>query len=461
MSLRLFQNLFGDKNMDILLVALGAAGVVGAILTLIILASLRTVVSTNRVHIVQSRAHTTSYGVQQGRNVYYAWPSWIPRIGITVIDLPVSNFNLSLKDYEAYDKDRVPFMVDVVAFFRIRDTGVAAQRVASILELENQLRQIVQGAVRKVLASAVIDTIMLERAQFGAQFTSEVTHVLEEWGVEPVKSMELMDIRDHQGAKVIANIMAKKMSHIEMESRTEVAANMRSAETAEIEARQIVEVRRQTAEQAVGERTAGKEMAVGVAKQQASQTILAESAVTAERDMDVQRVSQVRQAEITRDQQVVAADQDQQTRILIAQGVLEAKRREAAGIQVEGEARAVAERLMQLAPVQAQIELAKEIGTNPGYQQYLAIIESVRAHIVVGGKQADALKAAEIKVIANTGKPSDGVANVMDLFSSKGGTDLASMVEGFAQTPLGAMVLQKITGASVNGDAREHTGERA
>jgi flotillin len=400
------------------------------------------------VHIVQSQRQTTSFGRGYGSNVYYHWPRWVPWLGITVIELPVSNFSLGLKDYEAYDKDRVPFVVDVVAFFRIKDTGVAAQRVSNVVEMENQLRQIVQGSVRKVLASAVIDTIMLERAQFGQQFTSEVQHVLEEWGVEPVKSMELMDIRDHAGGQVIHNIMAKKISHIEMESRVEVAGNHRAAEIAEIAARQLVEIQRQQAEQVVGERTAAKEQAVGVAQQLASQEVLTAQAETQERDMAVRRVQLVRQAEITRDQQIVAAEQDQRARVIVAEGLLEAKRREATGIQVEGEARANAEQLMQIAPVVAQIQLAKEIGQNPGYQHYLAIIESVKAHIVVGGKQAEALKAAEIKVIANTGKPTDGVASVMDLFSSKGGTELAAMIEAFAQTPIGENLVKKFV---VNG----------
>ncbi len=145
--------------------------------------------------------------------------------------------------------------------------------------------------------------------------------------------------------------------------------------------------------------------------------------------------------------------------MIIAEGILEAKRRESVGIEVEGAARATAEKLMQLAPVEAQIVLAKEIGTNPGYQQYLVTIEAVKAHIIVGGKQADALRAAEIKVIANTGgKPTDGVSSVMDLFSTKGGTDLAGMVEAFAQTPMGRLVLSKVgisdgseTPASKNG----------
>lgn len=372
------------------------------------------------------------------------WPSWVPYFGITVIKLPVSNFDLSLAGYEAYDKDRVPFMVDVVAFFRINDTAIAAQRVASVEELQAQLLQIVQGAVRKVLASAVIDTIMLERAQFGKQFTDEVQEQLKEWGTEPVKAMELMDIRDGHGSKVISNIMAKKTSHIEMESRTEVARNIQNAQTAEIEAKQAVDVRQQEAEQKVGERTADKEKAVGIAQQKSRQEVLEQEKETATKTMAVRQVEQVRQAEITRDQQVVAAEQDQKTRVIIADGHLQAKQKEAAAIEVVGLAEGEAAKAKLLAPVKAQIELAEKIAQLAGYQQYLVAIEAIKAYLAVGSKQAEALQAADIKVIANTGKPTEGMSGVMDLFSSRGGTELAGMVEAFAQTPMGKMVLAKL-----------------
>lgn len=416
----------------------------GSFLMAIILISVlfRQVVSTNMVHIVQSRRKTLPYGTGQSTgNVYYQWPSWMPYFGITVIKLPVSNFDLSLQGYEAYDKDRVPFMVDVVAFFRINDTAIAAQRVASIEELQAQLLQIVQGAVRKVLASAPIDTIMLERAQFGKQFTEEVEEQLKEWGTEPVKAMELMDIRDGHGSKVISNIMAKKTSHIEMESRTEVAKNTKLAETAEIEARQAVEVRNQEAQQAVGERTAGKEKAVGIALQQSRQEVLTQERETKIRAMAVTQVEKVRQAEITKEQEIVAAEQDKQTNIIKAEGKLEAERRKAQGIEVVGIAEGEAEKAKLLAPVKAQIELAEKIATLAGYQQYLVSIEAIRAYLEVGSKQAEALQKADVKVIANAGSPTEGMRNVMDLFTSKGGTELAAMAEAIAQTPIGRATL--------------------
>lgn len=407
---------------------------------------LRTVVPTNRVHVVQSAKRTTSYGgvseSNQG-NVYWAWPSWVPKFGVTVIGLPISNFDLSLNAYEAYDKNRVPFVVDVVAFFRITDTDKAARRVKTIEELQDQLNKIVQGAVRKVLASDEIDSIMLERAKFGDMFTDEVAGQLEEWGVESVKAMELMDIRDSHGSNVIENIMAKQTSFIDMESRTEVATNKKKAETAEIEAQQEIDVRQQEAEQVVGERTAEKDKAVGIATEQSQQEVLTEQRETTDRQMEVRRVEEVKTAEIERDKEIVAADQEKQTTVIVADGKLEAERREATGIEVVGTAKAAAEQAMQMAPVEAKIALAKEIGTNPAFQAYLQVIEAVAAQKEIGIAQASALVEADLKVIANTGDVSKGAGLIGGVLSSQGGTNLAASLEALANTPMGKGMLDK------------------
>lgn len=420
------------------------------VLVLLLLAALglavllREVVPTNMVHVVQYHNKKVSYGADKGSgNVYWKWPSWVPRLGVTVIELPVSNFDLPLVGYEAYDKNRVPFVVDVVSFFCIADTDTAARKISSMEELYDQLTKIVQGAVRKILASDEIDSIMLERAKFGDQFTAEVTAQLAEWGVETVKAMELMDIRDSKDSKVIENIMAKQTSFIEMESRKEVARNQQDAQTAEIAAKQTVDIRQQEADQAVGERTAQKDKAVGIADEQARQEILVEERTTAERTMEVRRVEEVKQAEIDKEKEIVAAEEVAQTTVIKADGDLQAEQKKAQGIQAVGEAEAAAKKAMELAPVQAQIELAKEIGQNPAFQDYLKTIEAIKAHIEVGGEQAKALQSADVKVIANSGDAGSGMTSVMDLFSSKGGTNMAAAVEGFAQSPMGEAMLKK------------------
>lgn len=59
--------------------------------------SLRRIVPTNLVHIVQRGNQTVSYGTNKQSNVYYKWPSWLPILGVSTRELPVSNFDIDLK----------------------------------------------------------------------------------------------------------------------------------------------------------------------------------------------------------------------------------------------------------------------------------------------------------------------------------------------------------------------------
>jgi flotillin len=440
------------------------AGLIGLALFFWIIA-LRRVVPVNEVHIVQTRKNTVSYGKGFSSNTYYEWPSRIPMIGLVRVTLPVSNFSIDLPDYAAYDKERVPFLVHVMAFFRISDSNTAAQRVASFEELKDQLTAIVQGSVRTVLAAHEIDQIMLDRSRFGEAFTKEVQPQLGGWGVEAIKNIELMDIRDSRDSQVIQNIMAKRTSGIERESRLVVADNTRQAEMAEIAATREIEMSRQQAAEQVGLRTAEKDKNVGVANEQSAQQVKVQQRETAAKEMDVVQVKNVRGAEISREVAVITAAQakevaivqadaakqvaivgaegNKQQTVLTAEGQLEAAKRNAEGIAVEGHAKGSAETAILMAPVDAQIKLAEKIGSDQGYQTYLLGIRNIEAAQAVGTAQAEALKSADVKVISNAGTPGKGLSSVMDLFSADGGTAVASMLEGLAQSPEGKKMLEK------------------
>ncbi|HNV84185.1 MAG TPA: SPFH domain-containing protein [Arenimonas sp.] len=465
---------------ELIMAAIAVAAFV--FLILLIALFLRRVVPTNEVHIIQSGKATVSYGKDhEAGNTYYEWPAWLPKIGIVKIVLPVSVFDGDLEAYEAYDKGRLPFVVDVKAFFRISDSNLAAQRVSSFDELRSQLHAILQGAVRTILASADIEEIMQGRSQFGEAFTREVEAQLVNWGVSTVKNIELMDIRDSSGSYVIKNIMEKKKSLIEMQSRIEVAENMKRASIAEIEAKRETDVQLQDALQKVGARTAEKDKAVGIANEMAQQSIKEQAKITTEKELEITKVSEVTSANITKDVQIVKANQDKETAainkemaiikaaqekettilvaegtkattILVAEGDLESKKRESEGIAFEGTARAEAEKAMQLAPVQAQIVLAKEIGNNEGYQKYLVTIEQVKANQAVGIEQAKALSQADLKIIANSGNVENGMKGVMDIFSSAGGTNVGAMLEGLAQSEQGEALLKKV---GLNSDKKD------
>jgi flotillin len=446
--------------MDILIIpTIGlVAGIIFALWFTFWVLGLRRVVSTNEVHIIQSAKQTVSFGKdQESGNTYYEWPSWIPIIGINVIKLPVSVFSLRLKDYEAYDSGRLPFILDLEAFFRIENSNIAAQRVANFSELSNQLTSILQGAARTILASKAIEEIMQGRSEFGDLFTKEVNEQLKAWGVTTVKNIELMDIRDSRESQVIQNIMEKKKSEIEKESRIVVAANKKAAQNAEIDARREVELNQQVAAEQVGIRTAEKDKAVGIANEKSQQDIKAQQKLTTEKAMEVQRVENVKSAEIAKDVNIVKAEEQKQTdviqaegqkqkTVLIAEGQLEAQRREAEATLAKGQATAEAEKLLQLAPVEAQIVLAKEIGENQSYQQYLITIRQVEANQAIGVEQAKSLEKANIKVIANSGTVSGGISSLGDLFTSQGGTNVGAALEGLAQSEVGKQLLDKFVG---------------
>jgi flotillin len=444
----------------------------------IYLLSLRRIVPTNVVHIVQRGDKTVSYGVGKGSNVYYEFPRWLPKIGVMVRELPVSNFDIDLSKYSAYDKDRVPFVVDVKAFFHIDDTNKAAEKVESFHELKNQLENVVQGAVRSILAKSKLEEIMEERSIFGEKFTESVKADLSNWGVQPIKNIELMDVRDSDGSNVIHQIMAKRMSAIDMESRTEVAKNTKMAQQAELTARQEVDVTKAETERVAGEAQARSMQAIGIAKaeaakkagiaeQQSVSDIAQAERATAEQQMEVLKVQQVKQAEIDKEKEIIQAEMIKRKIEIKAEAdkfqvetdavaKLEAQKKDAQGIQAVGEAEAKviaakgtseaeAEKARQLASVIAQTELAKEIGDNQGYQDYLIRVKVVDKEQIVEVAQAEsmakALQSADLKILANSGDVQSGMNKFSDILSAKGGSQINGLLESLKQTEEGKSLL--------------------
>lgn len=440
--------------------------------------SLRRIVPTNVVHIVQRGDKTVSYGVGKGSNVYYEFPKWLPKIGVMVRVLPVSNFDIDLTKYSAYDKDRVPFVVDVKAFFHIADTNKAAEKVESYDELKKQLENVVQGAVRSILAKSKLEEIMEERSVFGDKFTESVKTDLENWGVSSIKNIELMDVRDAEGSNVIHQIMAKRMSAIDMESRTEVAKNTKLAEQAELSARQEVDVTKAETERIAGEAQAQSSQAIGIARAEATKKAgIAEQAsisdiaqaerATKEQQMEVIKVEQIKQAQIDKERAIIKAEENKR-RIEIdteadkykmetdASARLEAQKRDAEGIRSIGEAEASiikakgiseaeSKQAMELAGVTAQTTLAKEIGENKPYQEYLIKIKEVEVTQIVGVAQyesmAKALSAADLKLMVNSGDVHSGIGKLSDIFTAKGGSQINGLIESLKQTDEGKSVL--------------------
>ncbi len=462
-----------------------AAGVSSVVIGKIL--SWRRIVPVDMVHVVQTTKKTTSYGKntvnakgEKTGNVYYKWPRWIPKLGVSVKELPIANFDIAIDNFPAFDKDRVPFMVDIRTFFRIADTNKAAERVDDIRHLREQLETIVQGAVRTIMAGAKLNEILENRSTYGKQFTDQVKNDLAEWGVETTKNIELMDIRDDNSRSgevgPIERIMAVKQSEIEKESRVQVAKNQQMAKEQEIESERQIKIKEAEKEQLVGQRVAQKDQEVGIAKEKSKQQIAEQAKVTAEKDLEVTRVNAVTNANITQEKTLIEADTTRKTTIIKAnqdkekmiidaeaererieikadadknakfkeaEAIKTYKSAEAVGIKSVGEANADAEKQMQLARVTAETTLAEKIGQNKDYQEYLVNLEQVKQNAEVAKKQAEfsaevgkaqaiALAKATVHVVANTGSNvQDGLGKVGGLFTPSFTTQIGAADQAY------------------------------
>lgn len=455
------------------IIGVGAVLVIAILITMYVL-GLRRIVPTNEVHIVQRNDKTVAYGKDTGNgNIYYQIPAWVPRFGVVVSKLPSTIFDVTLDKYEAYDKDRLPFVVDVKAFFRIADFAVAASRIFTINELVEKLTAIVQGEVRAILAKEKLEDIMSKRSEYGEIFSKDVAPQLQHWGVVAVKNIELMDIRDSHDEQVIENIMMKKKSAIEMERRVEVAKNLQTAQEAEIMAKQEIEIKQQEAVQQVGLRKAEVEKEVGIANQKQQQEVQTQAKVTAEKEMEVKKVREVQAAEIEKQAATVKANQDKEvTKVnaeasvikaeadqkvvivsaeatktqveLKAEADLTAATNEAKGMEAKGSATAKARDLLEKAQVAGQIELFNKVNKDKEYQNFLVKQRQVEAMEKIGVEQAKNLSGADIKIFANAGSVADGVTQAGRVLNPKTGLDLGSMLESFASTPVGGEITKKV-----------------
>jgi flotillin len=336
-----------------------------------------------------------------------------------------------------------------------------------------------------------LEEIMEERSVFGERFTESVREDLKSWGVEPIKSIELMDVRDAQGSNVIHQIMAKRISAIDMESRTEVAKNKKIAEQAELEAAKEIAITAAETEklsgeaqaaskQAIGEAQAVSQKAIGIAQQTSLSEVAKAEQLTAEEKMKVVRVNEVKQAEINREKAIIGAEERKRGMEILAEAEkfkvetdasaeLEAKKKEAEAIktvgtaeaeviQAKGLSEAEAKKQMELANVTAQSTLAKEIGDNKPYQEYLIRIREVEITGEVNKVQyeslAKALNGADLKLLVNSGDVHSGLNKFSDLLGPKGGSAVNGLMETLKQTPEGAGIASLLSKLNPNGDSK-------
>jgi flotillin len=357
-------------SVTIALAATLSVAIIAAVAILTMMAW-RKVVPQNEVHVVNSSKKSIAFGGTQVKNVYYSIPSFIPVFGVVVSRMPTSIFSLKLEAYDSYDSDKVPFEVDVQAFFNIEDAVKAASKIRDFSVLQQQLDQVLKGGVRKALAGKSIEMIMSSRSDLSKEFVDEVQSQVVNWGVK-VLNIEFFDIRDSKGSQVITQIMAKEMSRISMESRQKVAENERAAKVKEIDA-----------QQEVANRNAEMIELTGVRTEQAKQKVAEMANVTKSKELEVVKTEALRHQEIENEKAISAAtaantkatlektatvtkaEAEKESQVIAASAEAEATKvkgsREAEVIELKGKASAEALKASKLAEAEGTLKQAEAL----------------------------------------------------------------------------------------------------
>lgn len=452
--------------------ALWIFGIVTFLIVIYIMTQLRKVVPTNEAHVVQKWSSSVPYGKWfKWGNVYFSWPAWVPVVWISVQRLPLSIFDLQLNDYKAYDSGKVPFQVDITAFFEIQEPEVAAQKVETISELRNQLNETLKWVVRKVLASKDIVDIMESRTEIKDEFYNQVFGAVKSWGIK-LQNVEFMDIRDADGSQVVTNIMMKKRSQIESESQIEVAENQKMAiiekENKDSEARSAAAAAKSRAdiiasdaqrdaelkvienEKLTQNQEIEKERVLAVQKEEAKQKLYEAEKTTKEKELAVKQVEEEKNAEIAKSIELIKADEQKQKVIIDAEAEKEEIRLKAEAdkekvelfsqaekTKIESIGIAEAKKLDYIGTAEAKNKTQMAEALNSFDKEALDFMKKeldVNLSEIVDLEKAKALSKADVKVISTWTNWGEWVKTFMDLFSAKWGSNIGAMVEAAKNT---------------------------
>lgn len=408
---------------------------------------LRRVVDANCADVVVGKHGTRIYTGdasvvptgQKTNPIYYAFPSWVPYLGVTVQRMPLSIINIVVKDYETFAKGNPRFVIDVTVYCKIIDIAEAARRFPGrkISDFQDGMKEIVISAIRKTTANYSIEDVIAKREEISADLTRELAPDFTKWGVE-LTNVAIVSIRDpiDGSSTVIHDISAKMEAQINSNSRQEVANRNRDAEIVEADTFEIAEKRKIEAKEHVDMREQDRIMEVAKREK-----------VATEERMNVYRIKEVQKAEIDAEAAVRRAEGEKRAMVETATGNRERLALEGEGeakkIEFEGKAKANVTEITMVA--EANGNKAKLIAAAEGtkaqlfaeadgmmekakaqeYQQTNAqAIRMIEKDERVGLALAEALKAADVQYIGS-GNPE----NFLDLFTVKGGLGIGGMLK--------------------------------
>lgn len=326
-----------------------------------------------------------------GGSTYYAIPNFIPFIGraIRIMDVTIKELVLN---QETYEKNQARYMVRSSIKYRIKNVLAAAETFVNDSELKEQLKEVIQAAVRAVTVKYDVTEARANKQLMSEEIEKEIVDDLSRWGLE-LQSFQLVDFQDTDTSKIISNISKRREVEIESETREMNAEKIKQAKIKEAESDEKAKEREILRDQTVQE------------KQQLMIEKVAEREKEArEKQLEVVKVQKVKSQEIEKAQQLVLAAQQKEVEKINK----EKKQLQGEGDRLMQQEQAIGKAAELLEKLKAEAKGKDELQKSLNKFGDKAITALVAEQIVekdkaVGIAGADALKAAKISAFLGGG----------------------------------------------------------
>lgn len=385
------------------------------------------------------------------KRTYWYIPSWIPFIGRTVRKLDITIKELVIPRQETYEKEQARYMVTSSTKYRVIDVNRAAETCTSEESLKEQLKEIIESAIRAVTVQYTVIEARSKKKEMAEKVRNEIEDDLANWGLELV-SFSLVDFQDTPQSTVISNISRRREVDIETNTRRETAMRLKEARESEALAEKMAKAAEIDSQEDIAKRQ--QDMKIQIAQKEKE---------VKSQEMEIKKIEQVKTEEINKEKAIILAEADREKAIIMAESdrrrdliqaeaerdafkikgegykqkaVLEGEGN-AEKVKLEGLAEATAIEAKGLAEAKVKMEMAEALAKfNEQSIKALTAEKRIEADKEIGISYAKALEKADIKVIS-TGNgnalSADGGSNIgamIDAFSKTSGIDVKGAVEG-------------------------------
>jgi len=363
------------------------------------------VVRWNRVYVYSGTSEVEGF---KG-TTYYEFPGWVPLLGMDVTRVPLSVVEIKIPEMVTFAAKNARFTLSASVYVRVVDPLKAAQRWPgrTVDTFISSVKELIQNAIRNTTTAFAAEDIIEKKDEIAAKLQEALAGDMDEYGCI-ITNVAVVNITDAPGTTVISDIARKREAEINSESRQIVAVKEKEARIVEAQNRQEAEPREAAADEAIGVREREKERTIFISQQQ-----------VAEEEMKVERVRQVRAAEIQRDAAIERAQGERQAVILRREG-------EAEGVKAVGLAEAEVIKSKGLAEAEAIAKRVEALNRLRGEGRAFREIEKEER---IGTELAKALQKAQIRFVS-TGE----VSSFLKLFSASGGANIGAMLAALRET---------------------------